>query len=49
MFLFYFSFDFAGALLEYVPEGNQPRELYHHGEEPHRPGYSMKELFKLTR
>ncbi|XP_026463654.1 RNA polymerase II-associated protein 1-like [Ctenocephalides felis] len=42
-------FDFAGALLEYVPEGNQPRELYHHGEEPHRPGYSMKELFKLTR
>ncbi|XP_036338126.1 RNA polymerase II-associated protein 1 [Rhagoletis pomonella] len=28
---------------------NDDRELYLHGEEPHRPGYTLQELFRLAR
>lgn len=44
-------FDFDGFLLPYndteINERN--RILYHHGEEPERPGYSLQELFQLCR
>lgn len=44
-------FDFAGWLLPYsaseINENN--RILYHHGEEPGRPGYTLQELFQLAR
>ncbi|KAJ8917851.1 hypothetical protein NQ315_010764 [Exocentrus adspersus] len=44
-------FDFEGWLLPYSePEINeQNRVLYHHGEEPGRPGYTLQELFQLSR
>ncbi|CAH1966199.1 unnamed protein product [Acanthoscelides obtectus] len=44
-------FDFEGWLLPYAePEINEKnRILYHHGEEPGRPGYTLQELFQLSR
>lgn len=41
-------FNFNGDLLPYVEE--EPTEgLYHHGEEPERPGYTLQELMQLSR
>ncbi|XP_039752229.1 RNA polymerase II-associated protein 1 [Pararge aegeria] len=43
-------FDFNGYLLPYTIEYTEKtKTLYHHGEEPHRPGYSITELIELTR
>lgn len=43
-------FDFKGYLLPYTMEYTEKtKTLFHHGEEPHRPGYSLNELFELTR
>lgn len=44
-------FDFAGWLMPFSqPELNEKnRILYHHGEEPGRPGYTLQELFQLAR
>ncbi|XP_073843572.1 RNA polymerase II-associated protein 1 [Musca autumnalis] len=51
-------FDWKGVLLPYTmdeittkeqgPEKDD-RELYMHGDEPHRPGYTLQELFRLAR
>lgn len=44
-------FDFQGYLLPYsaaqIDERN--RHLYHHGDEPERPGYTLQELLLLSR
>lgn len=42
---------FLGDLLPYVEEDKSTcdRGLYHHGEEPQRPGYAIEELYQLTR
>lgn len=44
-------FDFEGYLLPYsmsqIDDGN--RHLYHHGDEPERPGYNLQELLLLSR
>ncbi|KAH8307195.1 hypothetical protein KR044_007267 [Drosophila immigrans] len=46
-------FDWKGVLLphtiEEMPQNVDERELYLHGEEPDRPGYSLQELFRLAR
>nr|XP_021186645.2 RNA polymerase II-associated protein 1 [Helicoverpa armigera] len=43
-------FDFNGYLLPYTMEYNEKtKPLFHHGDEPHRPGYSITELVELTR
>lgn len=43
-------FDFKGYLLPYTMEYTEDtKTLFHHGEEPHRPGYSLTELFELSR
>lgn len=51
-------FDWKGVLLPYsladiqnVEQKNvsDDRELYLHGDEPHRPGYTLQELFRLAR
>lgn len=43
-------FDFQGLLMPYVSEKIDVREgLYNHGDEPERPGYSLEELFQLSR
>ncbi|XP_061386272.1 RNA polymerase II-associated protein 1 [Musca vetustissima] len=52
-------FDWKGVLLPYTMDeitqtdkGNvekDDRELYMHGDEPHRPGYTLQELFRLAR
>ncbi|XP_026313425.1 RNA polymerase II-associated protein 1 [Hyposmocoma kahamanoa] len=43
-------FDFKGYLLPYTMEYTEnTKTLFHHGEEPHRPGYSLTELFELSR
>lgn len=44
-------FDFGGWLLPYTQESinDENRILYHHGEEPARPGYTLQELFQLCR
>ncbi|XP_013115843.2 RNA polymerase II-associated protein 1 isoform X1 [Stomoxys calcitrans] len=50
-------FDWKGVLLPYSmndiasnnSEDNDDRELYLHGDEPHRPGYTLQELFRLAR
>ncbi|XP_066248015.1 RNA polymerase II-associated protein 1 isoform X2 [Euwallacea similis] len=44
-------FDFEGYLLPYsVAQINEVnRHLYHHGDEPERPGYSLQELLLLSR
>uniref|UniRef100_A0A8D8ZV14 RNA polymerase II-associated protein 1 n=1 Tax=Cacopsylla melanoneura TaxID=428564 RepID=A0A8D8ZV14_9HEMI len=41
-------FDFEGTLLKYKEE-NVKEGLYHHGEEPDRPGYTIQELLHLSR
>lgn len=45
-------FDWKGVLLPFSesPEENKDnRELYLHGDEPSRPGYTLQELFRLAR
>ncbi|XP_061722363.1 RNA polymerase II-associated protein 1 [Cydia pomonella] len=43
-------FDFKGYLLPYtLPYTEETKTLFHHGEEPHRPGYTLTEIFELTR
>ncbi|XP_041972240.1 RNA polymerase II-associated protein 1 [Aricia agestis] len=43
-------FDFTGYLLPYTMEYTEKtKTLFHHGQESHRPGYSVPELFELTR
>ncbi|CAG4931566.1 unnamed protein product [Colias eurytheme] len=43
-------FDFRGYLLPYTIEYTEKtKTLFHHGEEPHRPGYSLTELLELSR
>uniref|UniRef100_A0A182VWJ8 RNA polymerase II-associated protein 1 n=1 Tax=Anopheles minimus TaxID=112268 RepID=A0A182VWJ8_9DIPT len=46
-------FDWKGVLQPYVAEPNpqqaDDRELYLHGEDAQRPGYTMQELFRLAR
>uniref|UniRef100_A0A1B6CGL5 RNA polymerase II-associated protein 1 n=1 Tax=Clastoptera arizonana TaxID=38151 RepID=A0A1B6CGL5_9HEMI len=41
-------FSFDGTLLPYIEEIPQDG-LYHHGEEPERPGYTLQELLQLSR
>lgn len=40
-----------GDLLPFVEENQSTcdKGLYHHGDEPHRPGYTIEELYRLTR
>ncbi|XP_013195192.1 RNA polymerase II-associated protein 1 [Amyelois transitella] len=43
-------FNFNGYLLPYTIEYTEKtKTLFHHGEEPHRPGYTLSELFELSR
>lgn len=52
-------FDWKGVLLPYTMDEisdktngaveKDDRELYMHGDEPHRPGYTLQELFRLAR
>lgn len=44
-------FDWKGVLLPFKENQSSTdnRELYMHGEEPHRPGYTLQELFRLAR
>lgn len=43
-------FNFNGYLMPYtIDYTEKTKTLFHHGEEPHRPGYSLTELFELTR
>ncbi|KAJ0173342.1 hypothetical protein K1T71_011518 [Dendrolimus kikuchii] len=43
-------FDFKGYLLPYTIElTEETKSLFHHGDEPHRPGYTLTELFELSR
>jgi hypothetical protein len=45
-------FDWKGFLLPYIDRedsSKDDRELYLHGEDPHRPGYALQELFRLAR
>lgn len=43
-------FNFKGYLMPYVIDYTEEnKSLFHHGEEPYRPGYSLNELFELTR
>ena len=43
-------FDFKGDLLPYDNQNIQTTTgLHHHGEEPHRPGYTLEELMRLAR
>lgn len=44
-------FDWKGTLLPFSDADQQVdnRELYLHGDEPHRPGYTLQELFRLAR
>lgn len=43
-------FDFKGYLLPYTMEYTEKtKTLFHHGDEPHRPGYSITELIELSR
>lgn len=43
-------FDFKGYLLPYTIElTEEHKSLFHHGDEPHRPGYTLTELFELSR
>ncbi|KAL0130866.1 hypothetical protein PUN28_002460 [Cardiocondyla obscurior] len=43
-------FDFNGLLLPYKDDSlTVDKGLYHHGEEPERPGYSLQELLQLSR
>ena len=39
---FYSRFDFTGELMPYDSDKIEPNEgLHHHGDEPHRPGYTL--------
>lgn len=45
-------FDWKGTLLPFNDDdtaSGDNRELYLHGDEPHRPGYTLQELFRLAR
>ncbi|XP_068623454.1 RNA polymerase II-associated protein 1 [Battus philenor] len=43
-------FDLKGYLLPYTMDyTEETKTLFHHGEEPHRPGYSLTELIELSR
>ncbi|XP_068615577.1 RNA polymerase II-associated protein 1-like [Brachionichthys hirsutus] len=42
-------FDFAGALIPLTEDLPTHLGLHHHGEEPERAGYSLQELFILSR
>ncbi|XP_023028847.1 RNA polymerase II-associated protein 1 isoform X2 [Leptinotarsa decemlineata] len=44
-------FDFEGWLMPYSENdiNEKNRILYHHGDEPGRPGYTLQELFQLSR
>lgn len=43
-------FDWKGTLLPFIETSNDDnRELFLHGDEPHRPGYTLQELFRLAR
>ncbi|EFA10420.1 RNA polymerase II-associated protein 1 [Tribolium castaneum] len=44
-------FDFEGWVLPYTEKeiSEKSRVLYHHGEEAGRPGYTLQELFQLSR
>lgn len=43
-------FDWKGTLLPFNESSKEDnRELYLHGDEPHRPGYTLQELFRLAR
>ncbi|XP_065077576.1 RNA polymerase II-associated protein 1 [Ochlerotatus camptorhynchus] len=46
-------FDWKGVLQPYAVKGEDPkkddRELYLHGDEVERPGYTLQELFRLAR
>uniref|UniRef100_A0A1A9ZVS9 RNA polymerase II-associated protein 1 N-terminal domain-containing protein n=1 Tax=Glossina pallidipes TaxID=7398 RepID=A0A1A9ZVS9_GLOPL len=45
-------FDWKGVLLPFSPDeadDKEERELYLHGDEPQRPGYTLQELFRLAR
>nr|XP_022915958.1 RNA polymerase II-associated protein 1 [Onthophagus taurus] len=44
-------FDFNGFLCPFEEKeiNEKNRALYHHGEEPNRPGYTLQELFQLSR
>lgn len=43
-------FDFKGYLLPYSMDyTEETKTLFHHGEDAHRPGYSLSELFQLSR
>ncbi len=42
-------FDFEGSLLPYEADIPVTAGLYHHGEEPGRPGYTPEELLTLAR
>ena len=43
-------FDFKGDLQPYDNQRVLPNEgLHHHGDEPHRPGYTLEELMTLSR
>lgn len=43
-------FNFKGYLLPYTMEYTEAtKPLFHHGEEPHRPGYTLTELIELSR
>ena len=41
-------FDFEGVLLSYDAQPPTPSALYHHGDEPHRAGYTVSELLILS-
>lgn len=43
-------FDWKGTLLPFSETlTSENRELYLHGDDPHRPGYTLQELFRLAR
>ena len=46
---FHARFDFNGDLLPYKTDLDPKIGLHHHGEEPHRAGYTLNELFTLVR
>lgn len=42
-------FNFKGELQPFYTEVDVRTSLYHHGEEPERPGYTIQELYQLSR
>lgn len=43
-------FDFQGYLMPYAMEYTEStKSLFQHGDEPHRPGYTLSELIELSR